>query len=127
MKDLIVSLILATLLIQLFSTVPMVDMLPSGGVGTQYAGDRGMVLPGGGADMAEVIVQKQMEERQGLSEDADEHKTEEIPTKTEMEVKSKMENVVLAFWHGVATVLLGETVALMVAVAWIKIRGKDNG
>ena len=86
-----------------------------------------MVLPGGGADMAEVIVQKQMEERQGLSEDADEHKTEEIPTKTEMEVKSKMENVVLAFWHGVATVLLGETVALMVAVAWIKIRGKDNG
>ena len=35
-----------------------------------------------------------------------------------------MEGILISFWHGVATVLIGETVALMVAIAWMKIRGR---
>ena len=35
-----------------------------------------------------------------------------------------MDGILLSFWCGVATVLIGETVALMVAIAWMKIRGR---
>lgn len=129
MKDFIISLILIAMLNLLFSTAPE-DRLPSGGVGTQYPGDSGMVLPGGGADMAEVIVRKHVEERHESSVTSDEDKTEsEIPAKTEMEVQKKMENMWLFFWYGVAAVLLGETVALMVAATWMRIyvRMKTKG
>lgn len=34
-----------------------------------------------------------------------------------------MDGILLSYWHGVATVLIGETVVLMVAIAWIKIKG----
>ena len=34
-----------------------------------------------------------------------------------------MDGILLSFWCGVATVLIGETVALMVAIAWIKFKG----
>lgn len=34
-----------------------------------------------------------------------------------------MDGILLSYWHGVATVLICETVALMVAIAWMKIKG----
>ena len=37
-----------------------------------------------------------------------------------------MDGMLLSFWHGVAAVLIGETVCLMVACAWMKIRRKDG-
>ena len=38
-----------------------------------------------------------------------------------------MNEVMIAFWHGVAAVLIGEVSALLVAVAWMKIRGGKDG
>lgn len=38
-----------------------------------------------------------------------------------------MTEVMIAFWHGVASVLIGEASALLVAVAWMRIRGDRNG
>ena len=45
-------------------------------------------------------------------------------TETEMVLKEKNEvsEMVIAFWHGVAAVLIGEISALMVAFIWMKIR-----
>lgn len=35
-----------------------------------------------------------------------------------------MDGIILSFWHGVVAVLIGETSALMVAIAWMKIRNR---
>lgn len=133
MKDFIVSLILTAMLILLFSICCFPEDLPplSGGIGTQYLGDSGMVLPGGGADMAEVVMQKEVfvEERHETSAGADDATGEQIPVEIEMEVQTNMGDMWLSFWYGVAAVLLGETVALMVAASWMRIyvRMKSGG
>lgn len=133
MKDFVISLILIVILTLLFSTVPLGEVLPSGGIdGTLRPGDSGMILPGGDAGIAEVDVRREerVEEPSETSDGTDEAETgEQIPVEIEMEVQTKMDNMWLFFWYGVVAVLLGETVALMVAAAWMRIlvRVKNGG
>ena len=37
-----------------------------------------------------------------------------------------MHDILIAFWHGVATVLIGETCALAVAAAWVRMKTKER-
>lgn len=128
MKDTVISLILTAVLILTFSAFPAGASLPSGGVSPQFPGDSGMILPGGGAGMVEFTMGQPQKSGPGdrpetgvTTEEAGQYKSEEVK-----EEQSKMNEIVLAFWHGVATVLIGETAALMVAVAWMKIRRLDD-
>lgn len=50
----------------------------------------------------------------------------EITTLVEKE-KNNMNDMLFAFWHGVAAVLIGEVGALLVALAWTKIYKNNNG
>lgn len=138
MKVFIQSLIVTAGLIILFSVSDFqVEVFtPSGSYGIQYFGDSGPVLPGGGTDIAEAVAQPEADrmEKQELSENTDEANAEtqietEIQTEIKMEVQNKMGDMMLAFWHGVAAVLIGETAALMVAIAYLKIKkfGDGNG
>lgn len=126
MKDFVIACIVSAILILVFSTVCFPeDILPSlGGFGSQHPGDSGMVLPGKGAKPAEVIMQS---EANGTDECEPPGVTNEIKkdiqTENVKEEQEYMGDMMLVFWHGVAAVLLGETAALMVATAWMKIKG----
>jgi hypothetical protein len=154
-KDVVIAVVVTLILIGIFSTgrFPAGILPPMGNIGTQYPGDSGLVLPGGGSEMAEVVIQPEAKrteardpsestyeaEARDPSESTYEteardpsestYETEEdAPLVIEIKEENKMDNVLLAFWHGVATVLIGETVALMVAIAWMKIKkGDKNG
>lgn len=105
------------------------------GSGKKQNGDSGLILPGGGNEMASASIEpgsipEQTEETEvvvskiEITTDATVSEMESVVTSEKLtEGKSNMNDIVLSFWHGVATVLIGETVALMVAVAWMKIRG----
>lgn len=126
MRTGILSLVGAAGLIILFSTIDFRAGVfrPFGVIGTQYPGDSGLVLPGGGAaDMAEVPsrIEPDGAETPEPSEPA-ESVEGEAQTETEMETKTNMGNMMLAFWHGVASVLIGEAAAIVVAVAYLKIK-----
>lgn len=123
MKDLLISLILTAILILLFSGLPVAgDMeLLRGGIVPEHPGVSGMVLPGGGADMAEASQKTEARgEEPHEAPDGSCEAEKEIQTETKMEVQSNMDGM-LFYWQGVATVLIGETVALMIAAAWMKI------
>lgn len=128
MRTWILSLFGAAALILLFSAIDFRAGVfrPFGVIGTQYPGDSGMVLPGGSAaDMVEVPswVETDGAETPEPSEPA-EGAEDEVHTKTgtEVEAKTNMGNMILAFWHGVASVLIGEMAAIVVAVAYLKIK-----
>lgn len=112
--------------------------VPTGnGYGTKQKGDSGLIIPGNGEEMAEVNFEpmqgdkrenKPLEKTQLTEEksipNSTADKTEAVATSEETkEEHNSMNDILLSFWHGVVTVLIGETVALMVAVAWMKIRG----
>ena len=65
---------------------------------------------------------------EGATEGEDESSvaSEAIFTETIKEEKDSMNEWMVAFWHGVAAVLLGECAALLVAAAWLKIRRADH-
>ena len=128
-KDLVISLLVTVVLILLFSRFPE-DMPPLlDGNSPKYPGDSGTVLPGNGTEIVEVITPETQQPTESATEEDNEPTvtSEEILTELSEEKQNSMNDIVLAFWHGVATVLIGETVALMVAIAWMKIRRKDNG
>ena len=136
MKTTIQSLVITACLIILFSVSNFrVEVFtPSGSYGIQYPGVSGPVLPGDGTDIVEATSQPEVDrtETQEPSENTNEVNSEtqtetEIQTEIEMEVQNKMGDMMLAFWHGVATVLIGETAALMVAIAYLKIKKSGDG
>jgi hypothetical protein len=143
MKDFVIAVALYLVLTVMCSltSFPEDTFPPLGSIGTKYPGDTGMVLPGGGDSQAEVMVKSEEHrstEPEESKEQKDPGKTEEaeasasdaseaesqIPIDIEMKEKNKMGDMLLVFWHGVATVLIGETVALMVCIAWMKIKGE---
>lgn len=131
MRTGILSLVGAAGLIILFSTIDFRAGVfrPFGVIGTQYPGDSGLVLPGGGtADMAEVTsrIEPGESETPEPSEPADDVE-DETQTETEVEAKTNMGNMMLAFWHGVASVLIGEIAAIVVAVAYLRIKKAGDG
>lgn len=151
MKNFVLATILTAALIGLFSWIDyrqqMFDCVnywqptePTGnGSGTKRKGDSGLILPGDGESPADTFIEPESIPEQAEDEQAsgsevtkvtsDKNKRQKTSDRKQAiseelkEEHNKMNDIVLSFWHGVATVLIGETVALMVAVAWMKIRG----
>ena len=132
MKNLLLALAITAALIGLFSWMDYRQPIELGnGYVPKHKGDSGLILPGGGNEMANASIEPGSipEQTVAYKNSATEARTEERKTESEETTKelkeehNRMNDIVLSFWHGVATVLIGETVALMVAVAWMKIRG----
>ena len=135
MKTLIYTLVLTIALTAFFSCLgyyPKEDTRNIGS-GTQYKGNSGLIIPGGGELLADTIIEPENATEQL---DGDELTPTDSTTVSEMEMvqteittkeKNNMDGMLLSFWHGVAAVLIGETIALMVACAWMKIRRSDDG
>lgn len=134
-KDFVIALVVTVALIIGFSSgvFPEDIFPPIGNIGTEYPGDSGMIIPGGGDEIAEVDVQADVQaepvepveaEIRASSESADEVLSE-IQTEIKIDIETednKMGDIMVSFWHGVAAVLIGETAAIMVAIAYLKIR-----
>lgn len=136
MKTTIQALIVAIVLIILFSASrPLGNPFkPPDGFGVQYPGDSGIVIPGDSADIVEAIAQpkadqtetqKPLENSDGMGSKP--QTKNEAQTETEMETKTNMGIMMLAFWHGVASVLIGEMAAIMVAMAYLRIKKAGDG
>ena len=127
-KDLVISLLATVLLILLFSRFPE-DMPPVyDGNSPKYPGNSGTVLLGYGTEIAEVVIPESQESTEGATEEDNEPTvaSEEVHIEITKEEQKSMNEIVLAFWHGVAAVLIGEASALLVAVAWMKIRRAEK-
>ena len=134
MKNIIIAVVLLIALsiyFSFFGNAPVETALQNG-FGTQHKGDSGLIIPGDGDSLANTIIEPEnaSEPSRGMEETEVTKVTEVTVSETEMvqkeittKEKNNMDGILLSFWHGVATVLIGETVALMVAVAWMKIRG----
>jgi hypothetical protein len=134
MKDVFIGLILTLLLIAFFSSIyTPFEPVSSVGYGDKKPGDSGMVLPGKGSKPAEIMSEspqnKTAEKTDSFVVTSEEptEESEEIHTETIKEEQNKVDGLMLAFWHGVAAVLIGEASALLVAFAWTKIRGGKDG
>lgn len=131
MKNLIYALVLTVALSAYFSCfayTPMENTMQNG-FGTEYKGDTGLIIPGDGEEMAEInyVTDNNVGDKKAQTADKTEavQKTSEETQETTKEIKeehNEMDGMLLSFWHGVAAMLLGETAALMVAAAWMKIR-----
>ena len=132
MRNFLVAVLVTVVLTLIFSYTQLPEMImPSDGMGPKYPGNSGMVLPGKGAKparmMARELIKNDRESgeqvRTAQREDTEE---EQARPEKEMEVTKTMNEIMIAFWHGVAAVLIGEAAALLVAVAWMKIREDRN-
>ena len=136
MKDVFIGLILTLVLIAFFSSIYTPFEPIVWGSGDKKPGDSDMVLPGKGAKPAEIMSespQNKTEEKTDsfvvTSEDPTEESeaTSEATSEAIKEEHNKVDGLMLAFWHGVGAVLIGEASALLVALAWSKIRGGKDG
>lgn len=138
MKNLIYTLVLTIALTAFFSCLGYypTETKENNGSGKQYKGDSGLIIPGDGELLADTIIEPEnaTEPLQTLATD-NPVGDKLTPTVSEMEMvqneiktkeKNNMDGMLLSFWHGVAAVLIGETVCLMVACAWMKIRRGDD-
>lgn len=128
MKNFTISVIITVALIALVSCIDYrrTEETSGFGFGTQRKGDSGLTLPGDGDQMAEVnFAIPEQTVAYNLSPTAD--KAEAVTATEELkEEHKKMDGLIIAFWHGVGAVLVGEASALLVACAWMKIRGDRN-
>lgn len=156
MKNFISTMIITAALIALVSYFDYrpTERANGGGYGMRREGNSGPVIPGGGELVAEVSALPKppakpadsepaektepgetssaisSTETQGAAEGMAEEITEETTEKITDAIKeeqSKVNGMIIAFWHGVAAVLIGEASALLVAFVWMKIRGGTNG
>lgn len=139
MKNFLFALAITAALIGLFSWMDYRQPIELGnGYVPKHKGDSGLILPGGGNEMANASIepgsiQEQTAETEvvvskiEITTDATVSEMESVVSSKKITEEHNMNDIVLSFWHGVATVLIGETVALMVAVAWMKIRGGKDG
>lgn len=146
-KEIRTTLVVTVILALVFSSIqPPSEELPTwGGSGTERPGNSDMVLPGKGSEPAEVIMSESRHEppvKVSTSESQGEPTVEATVTdasETEAiencldqteDARSEifMNDMLVSFWCGVAAVLIGETSALMIAIALIKmkIRGDRN-
>jgi len=134
MKDLLISLLAVAVLTLLFSTDGFREDIPPllDGNSPKYPGDSGTVLPGNGSDSVEVIMPESQQPTDCETEGKQESSTarEEIHTENTKEKEDSMNELTAAALigaaAGVAAVLLGETAALLVATAWLKIRRAEK-
>lgn len=129
MKDFILSLIIVAILILLFSICYIPSNLQGLGSLPKYHGDSGVLIQGNGLEFVEMIVPDMQEDKEssnanqkseefnGENNENSENFYNEIIKKEQ----SNMNGMLIAFWHGVVTVLIGEVGALAVAALWKKI------
>ena len=134
MKTIIIYLLATIVLIVLFSTYGSSAIVPqSGGGMPTHLGNSGMAVPGDGKEFPESMTVEPpkgtegTEETNGISasSDADKKDSDESNHKIINKVLRKetsMNEMVLAFWHGVVSVLIGEASAIMVVAVWNKIK-----
>lgn len=123
MKDFLIGIAVTAVFIVVFSGfVPFFPSQSAEGIYPTLPGDRGMPLPGGGEGFAELV--PELSERDLCEQtvhDAEE-KSEQRELNRGKEQGNNMNDIIVAFWHGVAAVLIGEAcaLALMLASAWQK-------
>jgi hypothetical protein len=136
MKTIIIYLFATIVLIVLFSTYGSSDyrVTQSGGGMPTHLGNSGMVVPVDGKEFPESNMAEpqkgteiETEETNGLSASSDADKKDSDESNHEIINKvlrreTSMNEMVLAFWHGVVTVLIGEASAIMVVAVWNKIK-----
>lgn len=129
MKDGIFGAALTAALIVYFSLSGGAEFIPTSRTGTPIPGASGVVLPG---DVGVVLLGKGADPTDQTAicvREAAEDKPGDIRARGKILVKISeekeqdgMNDMFLAFWHGVAAVLIGEASALCVAAAWSKIK-----
>lgn len=131
MKDFAAAVLIVAVLSGIFSfgTSPAEDMGSRIGVWPKHPGEQGAVIPGNGDAVPDAMVVseaepdvKNAEAERTSGEAPDVPQNPETFEENKKEEREGMAEVLTAFWHGVASVLIGETAALMVAIAWLKIR-----
>ena len=130
MKDFIISLIALVTLAVLFSTGGVPEDIPGLGNVPKYPGDSGVVIPGAGSEMAEATISESYMDTARKTEAATKRNSKsemesstvrnEFYAKLIEEERATMNEIALAFWHGVAAILIGGTAALMIAIACMK-------
>jgi hypothetical protein len=144
MKDLAVGLVVTVILIAFFSSAGyQSDMDQTLGPVGKHPGDSGPVLPGGGSEQVAAVAApepRRPTEPDPTDQETAERKTtpaeaaQETQPTTEQEESETMNDSLLLIWNGVAAVLIGETMAIILATvvlklatAWMKIKGdKDD-
>lgn len=128
MRQLLSGLAITFALIVLFSTINLPGYnTPQQGSGTQHKGNSGLTLPGDGEQMAELnfVTDNKVGDKKTPTDEkisTVQKESEEISEELKEE-HNKVDGLIIAFWHGVAAVLIGGAGALVVAWAWMKIRG----
>jgi hypothetical protein len=129
MKDALIGIVLTAALIVVFSAyAPILPTQTAYGVYPTQSGESGVVLPGAGDAFAELNpaisehrTDGQTEHGQSEAEDA---ATDYKQTEQSREKEQSMDEIIIAFWHGVAAVLIGEACALalglVLAAAWLR-------
>lgn len=133
MTDFIVSVILTLVLIISFSHIRNFpeEKLHGNGYVPKNSGESGLVVPGDGEEMANANIEPGSIPELPVETEATEKSAHtsvesvcENYDQSQQEITEEYNNMnILEFWHGVAAVLIGEASALMVAFAWMKIRG----
>lgn len=129
-KDFLIAVVVLALLVAYFSgySGPWACPEPNGNwtINSDRAprkGDTGQVIPGKGAEPATVWPDGvELGETGTETENSQDIKTDKKAPTEETE-EQKMDGMIIAFWHGVAAVLIGEVSAILVALAWTKIKG----
>lgn len=128
MKDAIIGILLTAALIALFSAyAPILPTRTAYGVYPTEPGEGEITLPGGGEAAAEMMVENGRHEsvKQDTAQTAEENfDTEQGESNQEKERGKNMNEIMIAFWHGVAAVVIGEAcalaLALILAAAWLR-------
>lgn len=131
MKDFAAAVLIVAVLSGIFSfgSFPAEAMESRKGTWPKHPGELGAVIPEDGNAVPDAMVVseaepdvKSTETERTSGETPDVPQNPETFEETKKEERKGMAEVLTAFWHGVASVLIGETAALMVAIAWLKIR-----
>jgi len=129
MKDVFIGISVTVVLAIGFSLFGLnVPPYPPGGNGPRFPGDSGTVLPGGG-ETTEQLAEEPFREHTGdknghhLETAAETGQFQFIQSKEE---HTTMTEMLVSFWHGVAAVLIGESCALMVAAAYLRMKIRSD-
>ena len=131
-KEFLLVIVVTVLLVAVFSylDLPVKEIKKPSAM--KFKGDSGAVIPGDGKATEEPTTQEKTEIVTEETEEVTEVTEETKITRQEFytvikEEHNKMDGMVIAFWHGVAAVLIGGAGTLLVAFVWSKIRkGSDS-
>lgn len=128
MKDFVLTVLIAAALIAAFSYwgQPNEPTTNPKGYGTRFQGDSGPVLPGDGTEPVTATIPPETETVAEVENTEAQSETiapdVQINIIDKREERNTMNEIIIAFWHGVAVVLLGEAGAIGIAIAWTKIK-----